>query len=284
MTTQIVVEKQTGTHLASSIPVFVSNDDYSFLSLSDAQAAISAGFLSGAIPTLVNTLPSDGNPGETRLSKSAFRFTINYKEPNRRSPPPPTAGSIRPRIDAVAGRKEVRWAPEVAAYGILGAFPSGSPFKGMVNVQFTGLLAINFGAVIDPPEPNLFADLTVPLSSVTPSFRRTVALCVGRTNSTSMSSSTYNIGEIFLHSVRMQVASDTEASVQIAWSYKPNVAGETRGDIGGIAYHGHHFVWEKPRMVINEARNLALPQPDIVIVNRVWPETDLAAIGISPPS
>jgi hypothetical protein len=283
MTTQLIVEKETGTFLAPSIPVFVYNDDYSALTLAAAETAVAAAY-GGAIPSAVNTLPPDGNPGITRLSKSAFRFTINYREPNRRTPAPPTGSVVRARIDAVAQRKEVRWAPEVAAYGVLGLFPSGSPFKGMVNVQFTGLLAINFGAVIDPPEPNLGAELVVPLSTVTPSWRRTVALCVGRTNSATLSSGTYAIGEIFLHSVHMQVVSETEANISISWSYKQNVTGETRGDITGIAYAGHQFVWEKPRMEINEDRNLALPQPDFVVINRVWPHTDLSAIGIQPPT
>jgi hypothetical protein len=284
MTTLLVVEKMGGTYLAPSLPVFVYNDDSSALSLAAAEAAITAGFLSSTIPSVANGLPPDGNPGHQQLSKSAFRFTINYREPNRRSPAPPTANVLRPRIDAVAQRFEARWRPERAAYHeTLGAL-SFSPFRGMVNVQFTGLLAVNFGAVIDPPEPNLGVELVVPTTTVTPSWRRTVALCVGRTNSFNLSGGTYNAGEILLHSVHLQVASETECNIQIAWSYKPNVSGETRGAVSGISYRGHDFVWEKPKMVIDDTRNWALPMPEMVIVNRVWPETDLSALGISPPS
>jgi hypothetical protein len=290
MATQLIVEKMGGSFLSPSLPVFVYNDDYSSLSLAAAEAAISAAF-GGQIPITANTLPPDGNPGHQQLSKSAYRFTINYREPNRRSPAPPTSGVIRPRIDAIAMRKEVRWAPERACYvdsslaSILGgSLLSFSPFRGMVNVQFTGLLAVNFGAVIDPPEPNLGVEMTVPTTSVTPSWRRTVALCVGRVNSTPLSSGTYSAGEIFLHSVHLQIASETECSIQIAWSYKPNVTGESRGPITGVAYHGHDFVWEKPKILIDDSRNLALPLPEMVIVNKVWPETDLSSIGISPPS
>jgi hypothetical protein len=285
MTTQIILEKIGGNYLSPALPVFVYNDDGSALALSDAEDALDAAF-GTLVPATANGLPPDGNYGHQQLSKSAYRFVINYREPNRRTPAPPTGSTIRPRIDCVAQRKEVRWAPEIDAFDKDGSLPFGSDFNGLVNVQFSGLLAINIGAVIDPPEPNLADELVVPTSTVTAAWRRTVAGCVGRvnTNTFSYSGGSYAPGEIFLHSVHLQVSSETECNIQIAWSLKRNVTGETRGEVTGIAYHGHHFVWEKPKMVINDDRNLAYPVPEIVIVNQVWPETDLSAIGISPPS
>jgi hypothetical protein len=192
--------------------------------------------------------------------------------------------SRRAVINAQAKSKLVRWAPEVAAYSGFGLIGGGSEFKGLVDVQFNGLLATSFGTVINPPEPNIEVEFSMPLADVTPTFRRTIATTYGCVNSASLSGGTYNAGEIFLCYVRLQRVSDTEASVSVGWNYTPNVDDEVRGDITGIDYKGHHYVWEAPMIVINEDRNLALPQPRLVIVNQVWPEKDLSVIGISPPT
>ena len=140
-----------------------------------------------------------------------------------------------------------------------------------------------FGAVIEPPQPNLFVEMAVPIASVTPSWGRTVASLVGRSNSTALTSGTYQPGTIFLCHVLGHKASPTEFLLEIGWSYKPNVTGESRGEVTGISYRGHYFVWEMPKLIVDRAQVKIFQQPEFVIVNQVWPEDDLSTLGIEPP-
>lgn len=282
MTTQIVPEKVTGKYYSPTLPVYVYSDDFSELSLASAVAAVEGAY-GTTIPAEINGVPDDGDPTIQRLSHSSYRFTINYRVPNLQPLHPITGdGTSRFRFQAVAQRKEVRWAEEVSAYDASGS--TTSPYGGLVNAEFSpsGTM-LKVGAVIDPPAPNLFREFTLPIGSVTAGWCRTVASLVGCVNSATLTTGTYAIGTIFLYSFQGQQSSDTEFTFEIAWSYKPNVSDETRGGIANIDYNGHDFVWEKPKKVADRAKGGIFGTPQLVIVNRVHPYADLSGIGIQPP-
>ncbi len=282
MATQIIPGKISGSGIAPSFPLHVYDDAFGDLSLASAISAVNAA-AGITVPTSLNGIPDDGNPSIRRLSKSAWDITVNYRQANVRAIAPVTGSTVRPRFSCVAERRDVRWAPEVAAYNSTGTV-SPSPYNGLVNVEFNpGGIKQKIGAVIDPPAPNLFVELALPVGTVTPLWCRTAALLVGKVNSAALTSGTYPIGTIFLYSIQGQLGTKDEFLLELAWSYKANVTGETRGAITGIDYNGHDYVWEKPKCVANRANGALFGTPEIVVVNRVHPYADLSTLGIQPP-
>lgn len=284
MAIQHVIEKLSGSSTSLQLPVFVYDDgtppaeitETALKTYIDAQYGVT-------IPAdIFGGVPDDGDPRIQRLSKSSWRVTINYRAPNVRAIPPPTGSSLRQRFACQAQRRLVKWAPEIAVYGVgAGPFPT---YGGMVDVQTDrGGAITNVGVVIEPPEPNLFVELAVPIASINPDFGRTVARSVGRFNTAALASGAYQPGEIFLCSVFGHKTSANEYSFEIAWSYRPNVTSETRGAVTNIAYRGHDYVWETPYRTIDRDLVKMLTSPEFVIVNQVWEGADLAQLGVEPP-
>lgn len=284
MAIQHVIEKLSGTSLSLQLPVFIYDDGTPPAAVSEDAMRVYLNAQYGVtIPAdIFGGLPDDGDPRIEQLSYSSWRVTINYRAGNVRAFPPVTGNSLRQRFACQAQRRHVKWAPEIAVFGVGGGpFPS---YGGMVDVQTDrGGAITNVGAVIEPPEPNLFVELAVEIGTISPSFGRVVAQSVGRFNTVALAAGAYQPGEIYLCSVFGNKTSAGEYSFDIAWSYRPNVSGQTRGSVTGIAYRGHDYVWEAPHRVIDRALVTMLTSPGHVVVNQVWDGADLSQLGIEPP-
>src|SRR3989304_8925166 len=74
----------------------------------------------------------------------------------------------------------------------------------------------------------------------------------------------------------------TEFHLELGWSGKQNVSGETRESVSGIAYDGHDFVWEWTEDNVDRNATVIGKKIKSVFVNQVSPRTDLSVIGIEP--
>lgn len=287
MAIELFLGKETGSALSMSLPVDIveTSDPQVPISLDDAIDAVE-GELGDLIPETMPPfdLPHDGNPGTQRLSPHAFRFTINYRPPNSRPLSPPTGAEVRSGFQAYAQPRFLMWAPEVAVF----AAPPNAGDPGTMDGVILGAGDGQFGGVgllVSPGAETFYRDLTMPLASVTASYIRSLVRLVraGYVNSAALTSSAYPAGTIQLVSASGAQVSDTEFALRIGWSYALNVTGESRGNVTGIAYHGHHLVWEYRAQAVDRARIMTTLSPDRVVVNQVWPTTDLAVIGVEPP-
>lgn len=297
MATQIILEKLTGSGQSPSLPLFVHDDGTPPAELDVDTALLAVNDAAGTLyPETLFGFPLDDNPGVQRLSRSAWRITVHWRDPNLTALDPPGIEG-RARFAAVGQRREVRWAPEVAAFdknGLVGP-PSSLPpgeewhgaYGGLVNVQFSGGgTKLKLGAVIDPPEPNLFWEIEVDRVDIDPTFTRKAALLVGCVNDGLLTGGAYARGEIYLHSVYGQLVDKDQFLFEIGWSYKKNILEsepETRGEVTDIFYEGHHFVWEVPKLAVDRQNGKVFGSPKEVIVNAVHPYADLTALTVQPP-
>lgn len=281
MTTQVIIGKLGGTYETPSLPVLAVNDDHSELTLANAVSAVEAQYGS-TIPLTILDVPDDGNPGIQRLSYSAWQFVINYRFANLRVLHPIGGAEIRDTIECVAKRRFMRWAPHVATYDDFGVTDPPLWDNGLLaNFDGNGDIA-SYGIWVEPPEPSITREMIVALSTITGSWLRSVAVCVGATNSVALASGGYPAGTLFLHSVLITQISEEDARILVRWAYAPNVSAELRGTIS-IDYNAHDLVWELPWVIVDRETAVTQPFPKFVVVNQVHPSTDISAIGVAPP-
>jgi hypothetical protein len=234
------------------------------------------------IPVEIAGIPDDGNPQTRQISNSLWQITIRYNLPTLRPLHPPVTGQERLEFNCNARRRFVRWAPEVNVYG--DALTAG----GLVNVVKNGTGVLETGVWIEPPVANLRKRLAVSPATITPTFVRTLASLIeshhgASVNSVSLQGGAYAAGEIMLVSAIGFQSSNTDFQLELGWSWKQNVTGETRESITGIAYDGHDFVWEWTGPRLDRLNVIISTQIRSVFVNQVSPRADLSVIGILPP-
>ena len=237
----------------------------------DIGAAITAA--ETAAPATLNTLVQTGVPNVERLTSYAWRITVNYAV----EPYVNFQTDDRYEFDEHAEPITFDFAPQIARY------PGSAPdYKGLVFPGgFHGTLMGRQGGSQPAPRSNRRYRFRLNYASVTATWVRTVGNLVGRVNNNTMGA--YAIGTTMLTDFVGGQVSSTDWEFQIAWSYKPNVTGETRGDVTGIAYHGHDFVWEVARAEVDRSENTLYLVPMHVYVSRPRPYADLSTAGVSPP-
>lgn len=269
MAIQVYIEKLGGQVDNLTVPFLAWQDDGSTLSEAAAITAVEA-----VAPTTVLGVPYDPIYDIQRVANSSVRVMVHYRWPQLTPLRPPTTGEERFGFSFSAPRKWVQWAPEIAR------FPATAPsFHGLVGVT----RELQSGLWIDPPAANLFKHLTVPTSTVTASFVRTLALLQGCVNSTSLHSGTYAVGEIMLVSASGQHVSPTQFSIELGWSWVKNVSGQDRGPVTGVSYNGHDLVWDWLEPIVDRSQNHLGMQPKYTYVNRPHTYADLSVIGVLPP-
>ncbi|HMO84083.1 MAG TPA: hypothetical protein PKC18_04090 [Lacipirellulaceae bacterium] len=279
MTVVVYVEKDTGSYETPSLPVYVVEDAGGALSLSAARAAVDAQ-VGVTIPLLYDGLPNDGNPSQQRLSKSAWRFVIHYRQPGQRPSRPNNVGEVRFGFQWRCPRRWVQFAPEVARY------PSFSrPSHGIVAQVWDAHMApVSSGVWLDPPAPNLSASVSVAPGTVSGSWARGIASLCGAVNSSSLTGGAYAAGEILLTHVVGSLISADAFLLDFGWNWTPNVVDETRDGVEDVSYNGQDFVWDGLAPAFG-------PEVDPPIawavvssyVHQVRPYADLSALGIQPP-
>lgn len=278
MALQHVFEKLSGSASSLTLPVFVYDDGTppAEISLTEVMDHIDAAV---DIPAIVIGLPNDGDPGITRLSKSAWRIEIRYG--SRRPFAPPTVGEERFGFNFNLPRKYVRWAPEV------GRFPASQPtWHGLVNVVQDGSsLSVHSGVWLDPPAVSFSKQLTVPASAVTGTWVRTLATVIqaGTVNSEPLQGGAYAPGEIIIVQCNGRLISEEAFSIDISWNWAQNVSNETRDAVENVSYQGQDFVWDWTEPFADRNGNQLGLRTRATYVNRVRPRGDLSAIGIIPP-
>lgn len=278
MAIQHVIEKLTGSASSLTLPVFVYDDGTppAEISLTDVVTHLAA---ATDIPTILIGLPDDGDPGITRLSKSAWRVDIKYG--SRRANKPPTVGEERFGFNFQLPRKYVRWAPEV------GKFPETAPtWHGLVNVvQDSSSLSCHSGVWLDPPPISFTKQITLDASEVTATWVRTMAAVIqaGMVNSEPLQGGAYQAGEIIIVQCNGRLISENAFTIDIGWNWTPNVVDEIRDEVENVSYDGHDFVWDWTEPFTDRNGNQLGMKTRATYVNRVRPRGDLSAVGIIPP-
>lgn len=279
MAIQVVVEKDQGTKEAPSLPVVVWDDTGAFLTLAAAQAAVDAA-AGTIVPITYDGLPNDGNPGQQRLSKSAWRFTINYRLAGQRPNRPPAIGDYRAGFNWRLPRKWVQFAPEVARFPAIARASGGI----IAQVWDANMNPVSSGAWIEPPAPNLSATLAVAPATVTGSWVRSIASLMGVVNSVPLTGGAYQAGEIILVSAVGSRISDQSFLLDFGWNWTPNVSGETRDGVTGVNYNGQDYVWDGLAPTLGPDVEPVIAWSIIsTYVHRVRIYGDLASLGVEPP-
>jgi hypothetical protein len=285
MAVLVKAEKEQGAKESPSIPVFVYDNTGAALSYADAVTALDAA-AGGEVPVLFDGLPHDGNPGQRRLSKSAWQFTINYRATGSRPSKPPAVGDDpRAGFNWRLGRKWVQFAPEVDRFFVTGDDPG--PSQNVVHqvVDANGF-PTNSGIWLDPPDVNLSQSLSVDPADVTGSWVRSIASLRGMVNSVALTSGAYAAGEILLVSVVGSLVSADAFTIDVGWNWTENVTGEERGlEAGDIVadYNGQDYVWDLLAPYTDRDGNRIAWKVRGSYVHRVRKYGDLSALGIEPP-
>ncbi|MGD9632539.1 MAG: hypothetical protein AB7G28_22800 [Pirellulales bacterium] len=287
MAITLFIGKETGTGLAMSLPVDAVETSTPQVPISQAAAVAALEAEYGLlIPATMGplSLPDDGAPGIQRLSPHAFRFQVNYRFANVRPFQPPTGSEVRLNFQAVAEPIVRQFAPEVGKFWAgVGTAPSQG---GLIGVRDQAFGMNTAGVLIAPGRETFGKELTVPIGTVTGSWIRGITKLVkkGYVNSVTLTSGAYAIGEIQLVRASGQQVSDAEFSLSLGWSYAVNVTGEVRGDVTGIAYKGHEYVWQTTNMGVDRASKAINLKVNTVYVNQVWPTADIGSlVGVEPP-
>lgn len=272
MAIQTILELETGSADSPNMSYYVYDDG-------DPPATITVD--NAIIATLaVAPLTKFGAPQRgityTQEAAHAWRIIVNYAQRKLRKLTPPEIGEERIRFNFSAQSKFLFIAPEIARY------PSGTApdYKGMINIRRGGGGTAVVGATIQAPIENLGKQVIVSVSQVAAIASKIKSL-VGYVNS--MDVGNYAAGELMLTSFNGQQRDDETYDINIGWSYMQNVSNETWGDVTGVSYHGHHYVWAYTKDVTDRKGNALYQVPRYVYVNQVWPTGNLNAIGIYPP-
>ncbi|HMP07419.1 MAG TPA: hypothetical protein PJ982_13795 [Lacipirellulaceae bacterium] len=277
MTVAVYVEKDSGAYESPSLPVYVVDPSGDFLSLSAARAAVEADL---SIPAVYDGLPNDGNPGQQRLSKSAWRFTINYRRSGHRPARPPGVGDVRYGFQWRCPRQWVQFAPEVAR------FPAfARPSHGIGGqVGDAHMIPVPSGVWLDPPTPNLSASISVAPGTVSGTWARSIASLCGAVNSASLTSGAYAVGEVLLTHVIGSLISNDAFLLDFGWNWMPNVVDETRDGVEDVSYNGQDLVWDGLAPAFGPEEDPPIAWAVVsTYVHRVRPYADLSAVGVQPP-
>lgn len=272
MAIQAILEVQKGSADAPAMPYYIYDDG-------DPPAAVS---LSDALVKALAEAPASvQGASQTGMTYSqeadhAWQVTVNYSLRKLERLTPLASGEERIRFNFSAQSKFLFTATEIAR------FPAATApdYGGMLNIRRGGGGTTVVGATIPVPAENLGKQVIVSLATAA-SLASTVASLVGHVNSTAVG--LYSAGELMLTSFRGQQRDDETFDLNIGWSYIPNASGETWGDVTGVAYKGHEYVWAYTKDAVDRNGNALYQIPQYVYVNQVWPTGNLNSIGIYPP-
>lgn len=271
MATQTIQEVEVGSLDSPAMPYYVydDGDPPASVSLTTALNAVLA-----VAPTTVQGAAQTGMTYEQEADH-AWRVTMQYAARRLKKLEPLEVGQERVRFNFSVKNKFLFVATEIDE------FPTGSPsYGGMLNVRAGGGGTNAVGATIQAPVENLGKQAIVSTTTAA-SLAPTIASMVGYVNSATVGS--YAVGELMLTSFRGQQRDDDTFDLNLGWAYKPNVTTEDWGDVTGVSYKGHEYVWAYTKDVVDRSDNALYQTPQFVYVHQVWPTANLNSVGIYPP-
>jgi len=271
MAIKTVLEKASGTIDQMSQPVVVYDDTNTYLSEEEAIFAAYA-----AVPNELFGVPFETLPSIERVAPNAVRYIVPYRKVQRTKLPTQNVGEERIEFDFYAEPITRFWAKETARFPSDEAiFSRDVPYQPSISPFSSSTITIQ------PPRANVRKSGMVPLESVTATWARTVSQLIGAVNSIAIGN--YKIGEVMLVSLVGSQVDEERVSLSVGWSWKPNVTGEVHGDVTGIAYRGHDYVWDWMEVYYDVPTQTMGNYPRWTYVHEVWPMADIRQIGILPP-
>lgn len=237
MAIRTIIEKQSGTTASMELPILVYEDTGAAI---DAGQAVTAAV--AAAPTDIEGLLPSGDPSIEELCESIWRIAITYGNPTLQY----LLQQRRANLSVHAETLELTWAAPVARYP-----GTAVDLKGSIGEE--GGLS---GATIPPGNQTHSTSLEMTVGSFTPAYRKlvTAAARAGVVNSDAVKG--FPAGTLQLVSFAATQTSQVKYQCTYGYSYKPNVTGETRGDVVAIAYNGHDYVMNSKEPILDRNDNV----------------------------
>lgn len=289
MSLQLVIEKLSGTSTSLQLPLFVYDDGTppAEIDEEDVKAFVDSKY-GTTVPSEVLGVPEDGDPHLVRLSRSAWRVTINYRVATLRPLTPVGVGEARNRFQFSAPRIVRRFAPEVGAFpnALLAALGGAPTWHGLMNVvEEQGAWPKPSPTVLDPPPVSFVTEQSFAPNAVTTAQVRELATVIQSqgVNSDSLQSGEYLAGELTIGFCNGEQISAGAWRIETGWCWQRNVTGEVRDTVTGVAYEGHDYVWDWWEPFVDRNKLQLGYAIKATYVNRVRPRFAFGSLLVSPP-
>ena len=160
------------------------------------------------------------------------------------------------------------------------------PAPGTTAPNFKGAIGVTADSVegvdIVVPVYSFSETHVLPDATVTDAYKRTLMLSTGKVNTDLFRG--FNPGEVlFLGAAGTKRGAPGEAGdweITYRFAVSPNETGLTVGDIAGIDKKGWEYLWVRYEDAEDGAAQAVVKRPVAAYVERVYPETAFAALGI----